>query len=213
MSALHAVVQVELHVVAQIVEAELVVGSVGDIGRVGFAALPVVKVVHDDANRQPEERVQLAHPLGVALGQVVVDRDHVHAVPGKCVEIHRKGGDQRLAFAGLHLGDLALVQNHAADKLHVEMPHLEHAPTALARYCESFRQNFVEHFFQRSRFFVGVFDRVHALVNALAKFVGLGPELLVRELLHLGLERVDALHQRHQALDFALIAGAKNLGH
>ena len=37
--ALHAIVQVELHVVAQVVEAEFVVGAVGDVGSIGFAAL------------------------------------------------------------------------------------------------------------------------------------------------------------------------------
>ena len=137
-AALHAIVQVELHVVAQVVEAELVVGAVGDVGGVGFAALRVVQVVHDDADRQPQEGVQLAHPLRVALGQVVVDRDHVNAAPGERIQIHRQGGDQRLAFAGLHLGDLALVQHDAADELHVEMPHFQHAPAGLAHHGEGF---------------------------------------------------------------------------
>ena len=38
-AALDAVLDVELHVVAQVVEAELVVGAVGDVGGVGVAAL------------------------------------------------------------------------------------------------------------------------------------------------------------------------------
>ena len=83
MPALHAVVSVELHVVAQVVEAEFVVGAVGDVGGVGFAALLVVEIVDDDADGQAEEAVELAHPLRVALGQVVVDRDHVHAAPAE----------------------------------------------------------------------------------------------------------------------------------
>ena len=33
--------------------------------------------------------------------------------------------------------------------------------------------------FQLAVFLVGIFDGVHALANALAKLVGLGPELLV----------------------------------
>ena len=101
-SALHAVLEVELHIVAQIVEAELVVGAVGDIGRIGGAALVVIQIVDDYADAESEEAVQLAHPLGIALGQVVVDRDHMHAAPAKRIEINRKRGDQRLAFAGLH---------------------------------------------------------------------------------------------------------------
>ncbi len=73
LSALDHVFEVELHVVAEVVEAELVVGAVGDVGGVGFTALLVVEVVDDDTDGEAEEAVDLAHPLGVALGEVVVD--------------------------------------------------------------------------------------------------------------------------------------------
>ena len=81
--ALDHVLQPVLHVVAQIVEAELVVGAVGDVAVVGLLALLVVEPVHDDAGGQAEEAVDLAHPFGVALGEVVVDRDHMHAAAGR----------------------------------------------------------------------------------------------------------------------------------
>ena len=137
---------VKLHVVAQVVEAELVVGAVGDVGGVGLAALFVVQIVHDDADGQAEEAIELAHPLGVAFGQVVVDRDHVHAASAERVQIHRQGRDQRLAFAGLHFGDLALVQHHAADQLHVEVAHVEHAAPGFADHGEGFHQKLVQRF-------------------------------------------------------------------
>src|ERR1043165_6492053 len=121
MAALHHVFETVLHVVAQIVEHELVVGAVGHGAGGRRLALGVVEPVHDHADREPEEIVDLPHPLGVAFGEVVVHRHHVHAAPGQRVEIDRKRRDQRLAFAGLHLGDLAFVQDHAADQLHVEM--------------------------------------------------------------------------------------------
>ena len=57
--------------------------------------------------RHPEEAVEAAHPLRVAAGQVVVDRDDVHALAFERVQVGGQGRDQRLAFAGLHLGDLA----------------------------------------------------------------------------------------------------------
>ncbi len=41
LAALHLVGEFELHVVAQVIEAKLVVGAVGDVGAVGFAALLV----------------------------------------------------------------------------------------------------------------------------------------------------------------------------
>ena len=91
-AALHQLRGVELHVVAQIVEAELVVGTVGDVGAVGFLAGLVVKTVDDDAHGKAQEVVELAHPLGVAGGQVVVDGHHMHALAGKGIEGHGQGG-------------------------------------------------------------------------------------------------------------------------
>ena len=138
MRALHAVLDAELHVVAQVVEAELVVGPVGDVGVVGVLALLVVQVVYDHAHLQAEELVEPAHPLRVAAGQVVVDRDHVNALAFQRVQVRRQGGDQRLAFTGLHFGDLALVQHHAADQLDVEMAHVEHAAAGFADHGKGF---------------------------------------------------------------------------
>ena len=72
------------------------------------------------------------------------------------------------------------MQHDAADELHIEMAHLQHAPTGLARHRESLRQYFVEYFFQRRRSFSSaIFNRVDALVNTLAELVRLGPELLI----------------------------------
>ncbi len=58
---------------------------------------------------------------GVAAGEVVVDGHHMHALAGERIEIDRERCDQCLAFAGLHLGDHAFVQHHAANQLNVEM--------------------------------------------------------------------------------------------
>ena len=143
-TALHVVREVELHVVAQVVEAELVVGAVGDVAGVGDLAFLVVEVVLDDADRHPEEAVDAAHPLRVAAGQVVVDRDDVDALALERVEIGRQRRDERLAFAGLHLGDLAAVEDDAADELDVEVPHVQHAAAGLAHDGERFRDQVVE---------------------------------------------------------------------
>ena len=142
--ALHVVRELELHVVAQVVEAELVVRAVGDVGGVGDLPLRVVQVVLDDADRHAEEAVDLAHPLRVAAGEVVVHRDDVDALAFERVQIGGQRRDERLAFAGLHLGDLALVQHRAADELHVEVPHVQHAAAGLADDGERFGQQIVE---------------------------------------------------------------------
>ncbi len=120
-TALHHLPHVVFHIVAQIVEAKLVVRAVGDIGRVGGAALLVVEAVHDHPDRQAKELVDLAHPLGVAAGEVIVDGDDVNPVAGQSVQIHRRGGDERLALAGSHFCDRAFVKDEATDQLDVEM--------------------------------------------------------------------------------------------
>ena len=215
---------VELHVVAQVVESEFVIGAVSDVGGVSFAAFFVVQVVHDHAYRQAEEAIELAHPLRVALGQVVVDRNHVNAATAERVEIDRQGSDQRFAFAGLHFGDLALVQDHAADQLHVEVTHVENTAAGLANDRESFHQNLVQGFLdgrlarssssclRRSRSASGSSVRsARRVLDASPKFVSLGAQLVVGELLHLLLKGVDGLDVRHQTLQFALVLGPENL--
>ena len=111
-------------VVAQVVEPELRVGAVGDVAVVLLAALGRVHVVHDAADAQAEVFVDRPHPLAVALGEVVVHSHDVHAAPGQGVEVNRQGGDECLALAGGHLRDVAFMQRHAADKLHVVWDHL-----------------------------------------------------------------------------------------
>ncbi len=156
--ALHHRRELELHVVAQVVEAELVVRAVGDVGAVGDLALLVGQLVLDDADAHPEEPVEASHPLRVAARQVVVDRDDVDALAFERVQVGGERRDERLAFARLHLGDLAAVQHHAADQLHVEVPHVEHAASGLAHDGEGFDEQIVE------RLAVG---------DALAELVGL----------------------------------------
>jgi hypothetical protein len=87
--ALHARLHVVDHVVAQVVEAVFVVGPVGDVGGIGSTLLVRRLLRHDHAHRQAQEPVDLAHPVGVAGGQVVVDGHYMHAAAGEAVEIDR----------------------------------------------------------------------------------------------------------------------------
>ncbi len=112
-----------------------------------FWAIPtllIVKIMNDHTDREAQESVQLTHPLGVALGKIIIDRDHVHAASTERVQINWEGGDQRFTFAGLHFSNLALVQNHATDQLHVEMPHVQHTASCLAHNRERLFENLVK---------------------------------------------------------------------
>ena len=57
MAALDVLRQLELHVVAEVIEAELVVRAVGDVGSVGLLPLGVVQIVLDDADGHAQEPI------------------------------------------------------------------------------------------------------------------------------------------------------------
>ena len=164
---------------------------------VGGLALLVVQVVLDDADGHAEEAVNPAHPLRVAPGQVVVDGDDVDALALERVQVGGQRGDERLAFAGLHLGDPAAVQHDAADQLHVEVPHVQRALAGLADDGEGLGQQVVE------RFAVG---------EALAELDGLHAQRFVRRApgcpVFFG---VDLGDERTDAFQLALVLGADDL--
>ena len=195
--ALDVVRELELHVVAQVIEPELVVRAVGDVGGVRDLPLGVVELVLDDADGHAEKAVDAAHPLGVAPGQVVVHGHDVDALAPERVQVGRERGDERLALAGLHLGDLALVKHRAADELHVEVPHVQHAFAGFADDGERLDEQVVERF---------------ALGNAVAEFRGLSAELLVGERLHRRLQRADLGDERAQPFQFTFVLGADDFG-
>jgi hypothetical protein len=91
---------------------------------------------------------------------------------GQCVQVHGQRGHQGLAFSGLHLGDLALVEHHAAHELHVEMPLPYSAPARLADGGKGLGQQIVE--------------LLLVLVSGL-ELVGLGPQFSIVESLNVGL--------------------------
>ena len=132
------------HVVAQVVEPELVVRAVGDVAGVLLAPLLRRHVGQDAADGQPQEAVHPAHQLGLVLGQVVVHRDHVHPPAGERVEIGRRGGHQGLTLTGLHLGDVAQVQGGATGHLDVEVPLPQGALGRLPDHRERLGQQVVQ---------------------------------------------------------------------
>ncbi len=187
---LHHVFEPELHVVAEVIEAEFVVGAVGHVGGIGLAALGVGELVQDAADRQSQELVDLAHPLAVALGQIVVHRDDMHALAGERVQVNRQGRHQRLAFAGLHFGDHAPVQHDAAHQLDVERPLAQRALGRLAHRGEGLGQQLVE------RFAVGY---------PFLEDIGARAQIRVRQRGRLRLHPVDLVNDGLKTLDEAIV--------
>ncbi len=211
MSPLHAIFQFELHVVAQIVEPELVIRSIGNIRSISRASFLVVQVVDDHAHRQPQKLVDLAHPLRIALGQVVVHRHHVNPVPRQSIQVASQRRHQRLALAGFHFGNLARVQNHAADKLHIEMPHLHRAPARLAHHGKSLRQNLVQRGLLSRLQLILVRNPFEPRRNSGPELDRPRPQLFIRKLLRRRLQSVDLSHHRPKPLENAVIRSTENL--
>ncbi len=184
------------HVVAQIVEAELRVRPVGDVGVVGDLALRERHHVLDEADGDAEPLEDGLVPLGIALREVVVHRDQVDAGCRERVQVEREARDERLALAGLHLGDVALVQDDPAHHLDVEHPLLRFAPARLAGGGVGLEQERVERL---------------AVLEPLPELGALALELGVGELLEVRLEGRDVLGLLLEPLHAASLADAKDL--
>jgi hypothetical protein len=192
-AALHQLLGAPRHVVAQVVEPELVVGAVGDVAAVHGAPLDRWLVGQDHADGQAQQPVHPAHPFGVALGEVVVGGHDVDALAGKSVEVRRKDAGQGLALAGPHLGDVAEVQGGAAHDLDVERALAEGAVRGFPNDGERLD---------------------HEVVEALAfgvprlELLGLGAQFLIGQIDVVLLQVVDLLGDRVQPSQQATFAGA-----
>ena len=126
------------------------------------------------------------------------------------------------------------MQHHSADQLHVEVPHIEHAPASLADHGEGLFQRLIQDLGQRAvtsgLYLLGAGASVLVLAGAVAicimgvdlcklclyasaKLVRLGSQFRVAQFARLRLQRIDALHPRLHALDHALVGSPKHLRH
>ena len=211
-AALDALGEIKLHVVAEVVETEFIVGPVGNVGGVGRAALFVGKVMHDDADGEAEEAVDLAHPLGVALGEVVVDGDDVDALTGERIQVAGQRSDEGFTFTGLHFGDFSAVEDGAADHLDVEVAHADDAHAGFADDGKGFGQQIVERGFFGGLDLIGVGEAFEGLGDALFELEGFSGELLVGEGLEGVFMRGNGGEGGEEALDGAFVGGAEDLG-
>jgi hypothetical protein len=120
----------------------------------------------------------------------------MHALAGQRVQIGREGRDQRLALAGLHLRDIAVMQEIAALQLHVEGPQPQRAPRRLAAIGEGLRQQVIQ---------------ALALGQPRLELFRLGDQPLVAQRGELRLQRVDLCDDRARRLDLALVRRAEHL--
>mmetsp|Transcript_66563 Transcript_66563/g.156703 ORF Transcript_66563/g.156703 Transcript_66563/m.156703 type:complete len:401 (+) Transcript_66563:604-1806(+) len=132
------------HLIAKVVEAELTVGDVRDVATVGFLLLVCGHTILHHADSHPEKAEGLPHPLGVASSEVVIYGDHVAALARQGIEECCEDGDQGLALARAHLGNVSFVKRDASHHLDVKVAQAEDSNRALADQCEGFWQKRVE---------------------------------------------------------------------
>src|SRR5712692_11080349 len=97
-----------------------------------------------NAHAHAQQVVDRTHPARVTAGEVVVDRDKVDALSRERVQVQGQAGDQRFALTGLHLSDLALVEDDASYELDVEVPEADRSAACLAAERERLDQQLVE---------------------------------------------------------------------
>ena len=138
------------HIVAQVVEPELIVGAVGNVGCISVGpsagahmlepALSTVvrqivklsRVMLQCGDRDSETFKHFPHPMGVTPSQIIVHCHQMNALARKRVQVGRQRRHQRLALARPHLRDLAFVQHHAAHQLNIIMPLAQRAHRRLS---------------------------------------------------------------------------------
>ena len=149
-----------------------------------------------DADGHAEGVVDEAHPIGVALREVVVDRHEVDVVARQGIQVERRTRDERLPLAGLHLGDSSLVERDPAHQLDVEeaLPGLPLA--RLAHGSERLVEDVVERL---------------AVRDPLLELGGLREQLGVVQIHEIGLERGDVCGLLRKALEAASLTETQDL--
>ena len=77
--ALHHLLFVNHHIIPQIVKSIFVVCAVSNIARIIGPAFIGVHIMNDKPYTHAQKAVDLPHPLAVALCQVIIDCNDVHA--------------------------------------------------------------------------------------------------------------------------------------
>ena len=85
MPALYLLVNGPCHIVTQIIEAKLVIRTVGNIGFILFTALVRVHRRENHARFHTKEPVDTTHQIRLVFGKVIIHRHHVHAFATECV--------------------------------------------------------------------------------------------------------------------------------
>jgi len=142
--SLHKFVLVELHVIAKIIKAEFVVGSICDIAIVGLFPFRIVHAMDNHANGKAQKLIDPPHPFGVPPGEIVIHSNKVCTLARQSIQIKRKGCGQGLSFTRFHLSDFSPMEHNTAYQLNVKMPHSQHPHRGLSYGGKCLREKFIQ---------------------------------------------------------------------
>ena len=95
--ALDHILKPEFQIVAQIVEAKLVVRAVRDIAAISLSTGLIIYPPGDAANTHPQKFINLAHPACITTGQIIIARHHMH--PCACQRVKVDSQCRRKGFS------------------------------------------------------------------------------------------------------------------
>ena len=194
-AALNLLLHGPRHVVAQVIEAELVVRTVGDVCGVLLTTLIRFHGGENHAALHAEETEHTTHEVRLVLSQVVVHGHNVHALAAQRVQVRGQGRDEGLTLTGLHFGNVAQVQRCTTHELHVVVALAQGTLGCFTDHRKGLRQHNVEGF---------------AVLDALAELVGLCSQFLIGHRCEAVLERVHRLSVRFELSQNPLIAGSED---
>ena len=118
--------RIKRKLVTQIVKPYLIGSGISYVTGISLLPRRCFHVALDVTHSQSEPLVDLSHPLRITAGQVIIHREHMRAACSLCIPRDRGNSGQGLAFAGLHLGNLALGERQRTLKLDLEHLQLQH---------------------------------------------------------------------------------------
>ncbi len=167
----------------------------------------------DAADGQAEGGVDPPHPLGVAAGEVVIDRDDVRPTTGQGVQGDGKGGDERLALARPHFGDFPLVEDRPAPKLDVVVTLAEGPLAGLPHEREDAGKEGVDDGTGPGSARLEIGGKVLQFrFDPLADLTDPRPQAVQGEVHELGLEEADLLDERGEGPHVAVVLRPEDLG-
>ena len=143
-ASLYKLFLIDNHVIPEIIKSKFVIGYICDIRIICLTSLIAIHTIKDNSDRKSEEFMYLAHPLGITLGKIIINRNNMYALAFQCIKICRKKTCLCLTFTGSHLCDSSLMENNTTHKLHSVMFCMKHSSRCLPYKCICFYKKVIK---------------------------------------------------------------------